>query len=147
MTDLSLTVLVTRGALGLGDLDINDHVNYYVTPTFLGGQVSWDRVEVTSPFIDGSVTVNRRRSKVQENIGIEVLGDSQADLATNLAALIAAFTQDGFALNIGVGAQAYQYACEAADYQLTWSGPRSIARQALVAFTVPRQPNPIAGPA
>ena len=145
MPELGMGAAVSRTALGLADLDINDHLAYYLTPAFLGGTVSWTRQQVTSPFIDGAVTTYRTRGVVSEQVGVEVLGADVAELNTNLAALLAAFTQDAFHLAVAIGDEDFEYACEAADYQVGWSGPRWLATQLQVVFTVPRQPVPIAG--
>lgn len=146
MPDISLSVQVSRTLLGLTSLEINDHLNYYVTPSFLGAQVTWDRTQVTSPFVDDAVTVNRTRGRIGETITVEVRGDTQADLATNLDALLKAMTQDHYTLSVSVGGQGYSYQCEAADYQMTWSGPRMVSKQTQVQFTVPRSPIPLSGP-
>lgn len=145
MPELGLSVVVGRGLLGLADLEINDHVSYYVAPQFLGGQVAWTRQQVTSPFCDGAVTTYRTRGVVSEQLGVEVLGDSPAEVNTGLAVLLAAFVQDSFAIAVAIGDQTWQYACEAADYQVAWSGPRWLANQLQVLFTVPRQPVPAVG--
>lgn len=145
MADLGLTATVTRTLLGLADLNINDHVNYYLSPQFLGGTTAWQRNQVTSPFIDGAVTTNRTLQMVTETLGIEVIGSSPTTLQTALAALIIAFNQDSFILNISIGSANYQYRCEASDFQVLWTGPRMIAKQAQVLFQTPRQPVPLAG--
>ncbi len=140
-----MSVVCSRALLGLADLEINDHVSYYVAPAFLGGGVTWNRTSATSPFCDGAVTTYRTRGVVTEQIGVEVLGASAAALNGHLAVLLAAFTQDTFHLAVAIGDADWEYACEAADYQVAWSGPRLIARQLQVVFGVPRQPVPVAG--
>lgn len=145
--DLSLSVTVSRTLLGLSDLPINDHVTYYVAPQFLGGQVQWNRQQVTSPFTDGAVTVYRNRQLVTEQIAVEVMARTGAELKAAVDTLIDAFLQDSFTLTVTSDGATYQYACEAADYALLWAGPRMIARQAQVMLSVPRQPAALAGTA
>lgn len=145
MPDLGLSVVVSRDLLGLAGLEINDHLAYYVGPQLLGGQVAWNRQQVTSPFIDGQVTTWRTRQNVTEQLGVEVLGDTPGELNANLAVLLAAFIQDSFHLAVAIGAQSFEYACEAADYQVGWTGPRWVACQLQVVFAMPRQPVPVAG--
>ena len=144
---LGMGVSVTRTQLGLPVLNINDHNAYYVADTFLGGQMAWNRNQVTSPYVDGSVTVNRTRSMVTEQIVVEVLGGpSQALLQANVATLIAAFSQDSYLLSITLPqATTYQYLCEAADYQVSWTSPRFFAKQLQVTFSMPRQPIALVG--
>lgn len=145
MPDLLFSVLVTRDNLGLADLDCNDHINYYIAAQFLGGTITWNRQQATSPFIDGSVTTYRSKQMVTENIAVEVLGDDITTLYANMSALVAAFTQDSFNLQVAIGSDVVQYACEAADYTVAWVGSRMVAKQVQVTFSMPRQPQPVVG--
>jgi len=146
MPDLTLTAHVTRNQLSLGDLHINDHTNFYIAQeNFLSQQVSWNKQQVTSIFLDGSVTVARSLQTVNENITVEVLGDTTADLYTNIQTLVQAFKQDYFQLKVTTNSQLITYQCEAADYSVTWQGVRMIANQVQVVLSVPRQPNPLVG--
>jgi len=157
--ELPMSATVTRTQLGLPPLQLNDGVIYRCsTSAFLGGQVQWTRNQVSSIYIDGSVTVARQRQIVNENIAFEVSGvdgnnlngpPNQSAFQKNMAVLIAAFSQDSFTLDLILGdvseATHYTYLCEAADVQVTWTTPRFVAKQGLVTFTVPRQPVPVAG--
>lgn len=150
--DLDLSVLVTRDWLGLGPLEVNDQVAYRSAPELLGTQVSWNNNRVGSPWIDGEFTVSRTRGMVEEPVGVEVTGRTLPNqvltgsrLQANFAALIDAFTQDSYTLTVTIDGVVYAYECEAAGYQVTWSGPRFMARRGKIAFTVPRQPAPVLG--
>jgi len=159
LTDLDLSVTVSRHNLGLDLLQINDQVVYRCAATpFLGESMSWTRNQLTSAYIDGAVTVNRARQMVNEQVAVEVSGrnaampkraPTQLQAQLNMAVLIEAFTQDSFVLELllgdGTGAARYSYQCEAADVQVAWASPRAIAMQNQVVFTVPRQPVPISG--
>lgn len=141
MSDLALSVLVSRSVLGLSDLDINDHLNFIIAgPEFLGGQQSWDRTQVSSPYADGEVTTMRRRQNVQENITLEVIGGSVPEMHSNAQELIDAFSQDSFTLTVSINGASTVYSCEAADYKILTSGPRYTAQQIQVLFIVPRKP-------
>jgi hypothetical protein len=143
--DISMSVLLSRTPLGLPALQINDHLNYKIAPQFLGGNVQWNRQKVSSPFLDGEVTTQRSRQSVAEQIAVEVFAGSAAELQTNTAALIAAFSQDSFTLTVTLAGTVYAYACEAADVQVAWTGPRMMAHQGQVVFSVPRQPVALVG--
>lgn len=144
--DLALGVTVTRTLLGEPPLDVNDFDRYYVTRTFLGGGVTWERTKAGSPWLDGDVTVARRRAQTMEPITIEVLGDTPGELQANHDLLVAAFNQDTFRLDITVGADAhYAYKCEASDYKMSWVPERFIAGQIQIEFQVPRHPVPYVG--
>lgn len=145
MVDLALSVTVTRTALALPDLQINDHIDYYIGTSFFGGTMSWTRNQVGSPFIDGMVTAYRNKQMVTEPVQVECLGDDAVELAANIATLYKAFMQDDFNVSIAFNGVTYTYQCEAADVTMLWTGPRLIANQGQVNFSVPRQPNPLVG--
>lgn len=145
MSDISMQVTITRTLLSLGDLSLNDHTNFYAAPSSPAA-VTWQRTSVTSPFVDGDITVHRRRGNVTEEMLFEVLGTSQSNLQANLDTLIEAFSQDSFTITVTFAGTSYAWACEAADYQVIWDGPRVIAKQVQVRLSVPRSPVPLSGP-
>jgi hypothetical protein len=140
MSDLGMSVRVTRTLLGLPDLDINDFVSYYVGANFLGGPQNWNRAQVGSPFLDGQVTTYRQRQNVTEPIQIEVLGGDPAEVTANLSAVVDAFNQDTYTVNIQIGDQNIQYLFESADVTMPWAGARWIANQCQLNFSAQRQP-------
>lgn len=143
MADIALSVTVSRVLLGAEPLEINDHTTYRLAPGSMGGAVSWNNQRVSSPFMEGEATIFRTRGMVVEPVVVEVLGTDSQALRTNLNALVGAFIQDTFALSLTVDNVLFSYACEAADYQVSWVGPRFVARQLQVSFQVPRQPVPL----
>lgn len=141
MPDIGLAVTVSRDLLGLPTLDLNDHVSFYIAPGTLGAPMAWQRQQVGAPWVDGLVTVNRTRGMVSEPVVVEVLGDDTAEMFTNQATLIAAFSQDSFTLAVTVNGVANTYRCEAADYQIgSWVSGRLASIQGQITFTMPRQP-------
>jgi hypothetical protein len=156
MPSFSLSVLVTRTQLGLADLQVNDNVNYKMSGNdFMNGQVTYERETVRSPYVEGEFTTNRRRSNVREQVAFDVFpgnstgisGVTKYALEANIQQLIAAFTQDAFIMTIVANSgttwqQEWYWACEAADYAVSMTGPRFIARQGIVAFSLIRNPVP-----
>lgn len=141
MTSLTIAVVISRDSLGLGDLSINDHVSYIVAgPEFLGGNQSWDRVQVNSIFVEGDITTHRRRQNVMEPVSVEVLADTMAELKSKTSDLVDAFSQDKFTMNVSISGDVTVYSCEAADAKVTFTTPRLAAKQLQVAFNVPRKP-------
>jgi hypothetical protein len=141
-----MSVVVTRELLGLSDLNINDHTNYYVSNTdFMSAQISWNRQTTSSPYIDGSVTIFRTRQQTSQSMVVECLGEDQAELRQNFDIIAKAFMQDNYTLTITLNSVDYSYRCEAADYALRWDGPRFVARQVQMQFSVPCQPQPLTG--
>lgn len=146
MTDLALYARVTRPLIGGGDLDINDHTHYVVAgPMVMGGMVQWDRKTVSAPWVDGDITVARRRGTIMEQLTIYVMGTDQSDLNTNIAALISAFTQDRYAVQLAVGGSDHSWDCEAADYQVEWDTVHVYSKYVRVTFSIPRKPIPLTG--
>jgi len=146
MTDLSIVAKVTRSLLSMSDLDINDHSSYVVAgPSAMGGQVSWDRRQVNAPWVDGDITVSRRRQNVTEPLTIYVKGSTQAEMDTRIATLIQAFCQDRYGLQMIVGSANHAWDCEAADYQVTLDTVHFHALYAQAVFQIPRKPVALSG--
>lgn len=146
MADLNVVATVTRAQLGLGDLNINDGNTYTLAgPQIMGGTVTWDRRQVSSPWVDGDVTVARRRANVQDQLTFYVGGSSTANMNLNLQNLIWAFTQDRYTLSITVGSQQFAWDCEAADYSVQIDTPHMKALYVAVTFTIPRKPAALSG--
>lgn len=136
---------VSRPELGLADLNLNDHTNYYVANTIFGGTVSWRRQTVQSPWIEGQFTVGAVRDQVEDKFVVEVKGADQISLQNNLKALVAAFSQSSFNLTVQLDTAYYTYACEASDYTIDWTNTRFIAKQVQVSFSLRRSPVPVNG--
>jgi hypothetical protein len=136
---------VSRPELGLADLNLNDHVNYYVAPGIFGGTVSWRRQTVQSPWIEGQFTVGAVRDQVEDKFVVEVLGADQPSLQVNLQNLIKAFSQSSFNLTVQLDTAYYTYACEASDYTIDWTNTRFMAKQVQVSFSLRRSPVPVNG--
>lgn len=135
-----MSVLVSRDLLGLTPLQINDHLTYAVAAPFLGGTVTWNRTQVSSPMMDGDVTTFRRRPTVTETVTVEVMAGNQADLHSAISQLVLAFQQDAYTVTITLGGEVYAYRCESADFAVAWVGARFIAHQLQVTLSVPRSP-------
>lgn len=142
---LAFTAQVTRTLLGLGNLNVNDHLNYITTTQIMGGTVSWQRNAVSSPYVDGDVTVSRRRANVTDQFVINVLGATHAQIKTNLTTLINAFMQDEFDLLLSADGATYQYKCETSDYSVEWNHAKWHDNLVTVSFQVMRKPIAIQG--
>lgn len=146
MTDIGLTVVLTREALSLPDLQLNDYLSYYTGADSLAQlPQTWNRQQVSSSFCDGAVTVSRTRAQLMIPLAVEVLGDTPAELKANMAALKQALSQDSFNLAWAIGEAAYQYQGEAADYTEVYSPARLAAHQAQLQCSVPCLPLELIG--
>ena len=146
MTDLSVAAHVTRSQLGLGNLDINDHTTYAIAgPAIMGGGTAWDRKTVNAPWVDGDITVARRRQNVMEQLLVYVAGSDQSTLMSNLRTLRDAFTQDRYTLQITVGSAQNAWDCEAADYSMLYDTAHAYNKYVVATFQIPRKPVPLVG--
>lgn len=146
MADINLSATVSRDLLGLWPLQIGSGGRYYLGPSFLGGNVQWNRQKASSPFVDGEVTTQRSRQNVTEAISVEIRAETHEQLQAYTAELLVAFLQDQYTLTVTVDGGSYAYRCEAADYQVaTWTTPRLYAKQGQVVFSVPRRPVALIG--
>ena len=140
MGDIALSATVTRSALGLSVLNINDHKDYIISTTMLGGSVTWQKQQVSSPYVDGDITITRRRPTIVEPIEIYVYGNNGTDLTNNVAKLIEAFTQDEFLMSIKINNSDRQYKCECSDYTIEYANTKYATNMTLVKFSTPRSP-------
>jgi hypothetical protein len=145
MTDITLVVKVTRASLALADLDINDHINYSAGIPLLGGEMAWRRNTTTSAYMDGEVEVNAARPDIKETVTVEVRGANYAAIQTNIAALIAAFSQASYQLYISVNGSVHTWNCKRADWAYDYQSGRVAANAHKWTFTVPRSPVAAAG--
>lgn len=136
---------ISRPELGLADLNINDHTNYYVAPGTFGATVSWRRQTVSSPWIEGQFTVGAVRDQVEDKLVVEVKGADQLSLQNNVKALIDAISQSSFSMTMSLDTAYYTYACEASDYTIDWTNTRWIGRQVQVTIALRRSPVPVNG--
>ena len=142
----TISASVTRASLSLADLNLSDHTNYFVSGEIFGATVQWRRSTVKSPYVESEFTVNRVRGIVEDRFAVNVLAADQVTMATNIAAVVAAFSQDYFNLTVQLDSQPYTYACEASDYTMDWQIGRMHSLQTEIKFSLRRSPVPINGP-
>lgn len=144
---MEFTAVVTRTALGLGDLAVHDPENgYRISSEIAFNVITWRREQVQSPYVAGKITVGRVLDAVDTTVAVEVTAANHATLQARVATLIEAFTQDLFYMTFTLDGTEYKWKCEAADYGMNWEHTRLHAKSTLVAFQFPRHPNAIGGP-
>lgn len=150
MSDDTIQILCSRGELGLTDLDLNDHVNFYVSSdSILSGTIQFRRNTITSPYVASAFQVNAVPDIVQDVFAVEVMngGFGTTGLQNNYATLIQAFTfQYNFNLSfIWSSGAIYTYSCQQSDYTTDWTQGRAQAQQLQVRFTLYRSPVAVNG--
>jgi len=146
MSDISVNAKVTRTDLGLGDLNINDTTKYRIAgPSVMDGTTAWERNQVTSPWVEGDITISRRRGNVTSQLNIYVTGSTIGDMLANIRTLVDAFTQNRFTVQINMGTSVNQWDCEAADYSVVMDTAHVYNMYAMATFSLQRKPIPVAG--
>lgn len=146
MADITLAGSVTRTALGMGDLNINDYSAYFLGSALELGEDRWERSSTGGAHMLGEVTTARTKKNITRVVPIEVLGTSHANLEANITALKQAFNQDSYQLTLTYNGTTHTYAAEAADVSYPgWITGRITGRVVLVVFSVPCRPIPVAG--
>lgn len=139
-------VSVSRTLLGLGNLNLMDHINYITSGAFLGAGVTYRRSQVKSPYVEGAITTNRVRDAVQDQISIDVLADTFTQFQANIQTVQDAFAQDEFLLTLTLNGIPWTWLCEASDYKFDWTIPRIHAMYGQIQYTLIRQPVSVVGP-
>jgi hypothetical protein len=124
MTASRKTVQVTRTLLALSNLNINDEGTYFLLEDGLEpGGVTWRRDEVESKYTDGSYEVGAVKEDARASYGVAVKAATQTALHTAVAAIVAAFTQRTFTLQVTIDSISTAYTCKRANYEVSWEGP------------------------
>lgn len=130
------------------EIELQDPGTYQII-SWGPGPISWRRRQVNSPYVHGSTLVAAVKESPVIPLSILVEGASDADLADNLAALLRAFEQFRYRLNITVDGEEWEWYCQPADYQTNsdatmradhWRGLIQV-----VNFRIPRDPTPVEG--
>ena len=138
------TAGMTRPALALADLNLNDGINFRVASIAPGNQ-AWRRQTTSSPYVDGVFTTNRSRDIRQLQITIDALGADDPTVIANVTSLVAAMDQDYFEIYWAINGSTTRWAGEAADRQNDYSQERVRARRYSIVWTIPVQPIALAG--
>lgn len=146
IADLNITAEVTRTELGLGNLDLNDDVNFRFGRGVEVGRLTWRKDVVTSPYVHGRFPVREVKDAVESKITVYVIAPDHATLSTNVGVLIGAFTEQyEYNLQIVVEGQTYAWRCERADYEVAFATETFNALFVPVSLAFYRSPIQVAG--
>lgn len=111
------------------------------------GQTQFSRVWATSAYVGGAVPVFVVPGIVQATLKMYVYDATQADIETDMDALVAALTQASYTLSITVDGATYAWTCYCADYQpAPFPIVAVLGLQWPITFDIPRSPYPVSGP-
>lgn len=144
------SLLVTRTVLALSDLQLWQPGTFTVLGDAFGPGAQVRRREtVTSPYVKGRTLLSAVDDVQLASLSIEVGSTSGSGLSTNIAVLLAAFSQSTFTMSAIWDDVAVSWTCEAADYAV---GPAGVLQDhdlkfftQVVALTVPRSPVAVSG--
>lgn len=127
-----------------GWLEINDGHKYSLTAeSLVATQRTWRRQEVSSPFVDGTFTVNAVLENISLPVSLYVYGADHGDMVRNLEAVTAAFEQFDYILAIRRGEHAEVWRCQLSDSSIDTRREFQHARMAMVTFPVPCYPRKV----
>jgi hypothetical protein len=143
---VSSSSYITRASLSLGNLDIDTDPYKLGQENLDPGEVSWRRQWATSPFVHGSIEVNKTKDISRGTLDVLVDGaGSESTLRSEVATLITAFSQSSYELHLTVNSTDWAWSCFAADYAVNFDNWR-MSSIAICKFSIFRKPIPVAGP-
>jgi hypothetical protein len=145
MADLTVVANISRSLLALGDLNLNDYVNFTLATPILGGEEAWKRNSQGSAYMDGEVEVNASRGNITETIGVWVTGSTHANMMANVTTLKQAFNQATYELYLSINGTVHEWRCYRANSSYEFSTGLIASRKVKWTFQVPRNPVPITG--
>lgn len=145
MADVPLNLIVTRGELGLEELEIIPGNGYSVARHGIGpGSTTMARVQADSPFVQGQQLVHAKKNSVSQSLTVKVAGTSTADTLDRLNTLTDAFSQFSYSVYGDVDGYPILWDCDCADFEVgeggQWNELLLMSNLQYVRFTFNRQP-------
>jgi len=147
MSEVVVQGWITRAELSLGNLQLVDAGVYRMHPIIEASTVTYDRLQAQSRFVDGAVTVMRRKNQGTMQVAIDVIGSTTLEMQARKQTLIDAFSQKSFEFYMQLDSALYGWHGECADCNIGWDHVRIHNREMTVTFDFPNNPQPIYGPA
>lgn len=149
MSNLNLTIAVTRTLLALDPLYLDGTGNGYEIFKLGPGSTSWRKEVVESPYTHGNTLVSAVKDIQNAPLGVRVRGSSAAQLDSRLDTLLDAFSQFSYYLSVVIDGETKVWLCEPADWSVGEDGEFNkfhlMAKIYEVSFDIPRQPVPTSG--
>lgn len=142
----TLTAVVT----GTAGLTLSHANGYDISLERFGpGPRTWRRETITSPFMSGRWLIDSQLDTSNAPMDVFVFGTTASQFATRTDALLDAFSQRTYNLQLTIDGVLYEWACEPADIAPGADGEFNIGD--LAAFgqdfhlSIPRDPVPVNG--
>lgn len=116
MADLIVSATVSRTELSLSALDLNVDGAYKIVRDGLGiGSLTFKKEMVSSIYVNGSFMRGRAMESITSTMKIRCYGSSKADLESKVRALVDAFSQYSYTLQVIIDGRTQTYRCDTAD--------------------------------
>lgn len=126
---------------GVEEISLNDGANFRMAASDWGNkQQTLRRIEVESPYYDGTYPVHSTKGNVNENISVYVYGFSQNHVTENLLLLEELFNQDTYTITVRMDDHLETWNCWPADYAVERSHVFMHNGMAVFKAVVPRHP-------
>ena len=141
---------VSATVTGTITLALSSANGYEIDADGLGpGPRTYRRETAQSPFVRGRFLIDTQLDTMQAPVTIWVGGSTASQLNTRVAALLAAFDQLSYQLDVVIDGVTYSWLCEPADSTVGTGGVFDFwelgAFQQTVSLVIPRDPLPVAG--
>lgn len=149
MTDMTLSVVVTRAELSLSNLELQDPANGYSIYKIGPGAVSWRRETAKAMYAHGGTLVTAVKDLQVFPMGVRVRASSAATKETRLAVLLAAFSQFSYTVITTINGIDYTWVCQPADWSTGEGGEfdkfYEMVHMTQVDLSITRSPTPSTG--
>jgi hypothetical protein len=143
---MSLSVHITREELNLAVLELTAAPYGIDADEGISvGSFTWNRTVATSPLVEGEVDVHLVKGRGLGFVAVEVEANTAALLRTRVDAVVAAFSQWSYVLQVVDGTESWSWRCSAANYRAPaingwWDAE---VRLLTALFQFPHDPTPI----
>lgn len=136
--DVSLLMQLPGG----GWLELEDPGNGYSLgkDTFSSRSITHKKVEIDSPWLEGSFVNRAYRNNVIETVAVYVSGSSAETFLQRMRALEDLFSRPQYNMQIRIESRTELWRCQSADMTIETSQELMVAKSALVRAQVPRMP-------
>lgn len=109
---------------------------------FDGQGVSWERAEVTSPWVDGTFDASIRKGSQPLTVSLRAMGSTLAQADSRVGDLLDAVSASAWQITRTLAGVSTTWRCRAADAAVSFTTEDWLLNRRTVVLTIPAQPNP-----
>lgn len=127
--------------LGGSWLDLNDGLNYKVGAlTMQQSQISWRKISVDSPVVEGSYIAHAVKAMITEQVQIWVYGGDQVQVQENRQQVEDLFSRLDYRVRFSFDSYREYWRCQTAEWSMERSQVMAHNQMTMLTFSVPRFP-------